>query len=127
LNDKPAFDDEDPEDLRVKYSALKISSFLNRAMCSLKLGENADCIKVTGMVLEQDEKYLKKTDKTKAYFRRGLAKLNGKDEEGAIEDFQAAHELDAADPLVLKELNNAKAKLAAKKQKQKNAFAKMFA
>ncbi|KAI8643550.1 peptidyl-prolyl cis-trans isomerase D [Parasitella parasitica] len=126
LNDKPAFDEEDPEELRVEYSGLKISSFLNRAMCDLKLGNNSDCLKVTTMVLDYDAKYVKDADKTKAYYRRGMAKATSKDLEGAIEDFEKAIELTPGDGNIKKELAKAKEGLAAKKQKQKNAYAKMF-
>lgn len=127
LNEKPAFDEEDPEELRVKFAAIKIPCYLNRAMCCIKLGENTECIKVTTMVLEYDPKYLKKTDITKAYYRRAMAKMNSKDLEGAIEDFSKAHENDPEDAGIKKELANTKAKLAAKKQKQKEAYAKLFA
>ncbi|KAI7907147.1 peptidyl-prolyl cis-trans isomerase D [Cokeromyces recurvatus] len=127
LNFKPAFDEEDPEELRVKYASIKIPCFLNRAMCDLKLGDHSDCLKVTTMVLEYDRKYLKNTDFTKAYFRRGMAKLNSKDLEGAVEDFTKAQELDPNDAGIKKELANAKSKLSAKRQKEKNAYAKMFA
>ncbi|KAG2202994.1 hypothetical protein INT47_013210 [Mucor saturninus] len=127
LNDKPAFDEEDPEELRVKFASVKIPCFLNRAMCGIKLGENSDCIKVTTMVLEYDAKYLKKADITKAYYRRGMAKVNSKDLEGAIEDFEKAHENDPEDAGIKKELASTKAKLAAKKQKQKEAYSKLFA
>lgn len=96
-------------------------------MCALKLGNNNDCIKVTTTVLEYDPKYLKKTDITKAYFRRGMAKVNTKDFEGAIEDFEKAHEQDPEDAGIKRELTNARSKLAAKKQKEKNAYAKLFA
>ncbi|ORE05064.1 peptidyl-prolyl cis-trans isomerase D [Rhizopus microsporus var. microsporus] len=127
LNEKPAFDDTDPEELREKFAGVRIPCYLNRAMCALKLGNNSDCIKVTTTVLEYDPKYLKKTDITKAYFRRGMAKVNTKDFEGAIEDFEKAHEQDPEDAGIKRELTNAKSKLAAKKQKEKNAYAKLFA
>ncbi|RCH78918.1 peptidyl-prolyl cis-trans isomerase cpr6, partial [Rhizopus stolonifer] len=127
LNFKPAFDAEDPEDLRVKYSAIKIPCFLNRAMCALKLGDNAACIKATTTVVQYEPKYLKKTDLAKAYYRRGVAKLNSRDFEGAVEDLQLASEQDPLDAGIKKELAQAKAKLAAKKKKEKDAFAKMFA
>ncbi|CAO3645084.1 unnamed protein product [Mucor fragilis] len=126
LNFKPAFDEEDPENLRVKYAGVKIPCFLNRAMCDLKMGDYSDCLKVTTMVLEYDAKYLKKTDITKAHFRRGMAKAGSKDLEGAIEDFEKANQLDPEDGGIKKELANTKAKLVAKKQKEKSAYAKLF-
>lgn len=127
LNFKPAFDEEDPEELRAKYASVKIPCLLNRAMCDLKLGDNSDCLKVTTHVLEYDAKYLKKTDLTKAHYRRGMAKLNSKDLEGALQDFTKAHELDPEDSGVKKELNNTKTKIIAKKQKEKDIYSKMFA
>ncbi|KAG1647193.1 hypothetical protein G6F44_000087 [Rhizopus delemar] len=127
LNEKPAFDENDPKELEGKFAAIKIPCYLNRSMCALKLGEYSECVKVTTTVLEYDSKYLKPTDITKAYFRRGSAKMNTRDFEGAIEDFEKAHEKDPEDAGIKKELANAKAKLAAKKQKEKSAYAKMFA
>lgn len=127
LNDKPAFDETDPEELPGQFAAVKIPCYLNRAMCDLKLGDNADCIKVTTMVLEYTPKYLKNTDLTKAYYRRGMAKIGSKDLEGAIQDLEKAHELDPQDGGIKKELANTKAKLVAKKQKEKSAYAKLFA
>ncbi|KAI8988657.1 peptidyl-prolyl cis-trans isomerase D [Pilobolus umbonatus] len=126
LNEKPAFDDTDPKDLPSKFAAIKIPCYLNRAMSDLKLGENRDCIKYTTMVLEYDPAYVKTTDKTKAYFRRGVANLNLKDYESAIENFTQAQKLDAVDPAIINELANAKAKLAAKKQKEKSIYSKLF-
>lgn len=79
------------------------------------------------MVIDYDSKYLKKTDLTKAYFRRGLAKANSKDLDGAVEDLTKAFELDSEDAGIKKELANVKAKLVAKKKKEKDAYAKMFA
>ncbi|CEP10276.1 hypothetical protein [Parasitella parasitica] len=122
LNDKPAFDEEDPEELRAKYVDVKICCFLNRARCDLELGDNSDCLKVTTMVLDHDAKYVKEDHKTKAYYRRGMAKAASKDLEGAIEDFKNAGDNRDAK----KELAKAEQGLAARKQKEKNAYAKLF-
>ncbi|CAO3681393.1 unnamed protein product [Rhizopus stolonifer] len=127
LNEKPAFDDNDPKELAGQFAAVKTPCYLNNSMCALKLGEYSSCIKTTTTVLEFDAQYLKSTDITKAYFRRGSAKLNLKDFEGAIEDFEKAQANDPEDAGIKKELANAKAKLVAKKQKEKSAYAKLFA
>ncbi|KAI8374839.1 peptidyl-prolyl cis-trans isomerase D [Blakeslea trispora] len=127
LNFKPAFDEEDPEELRVKYNAVKVPCYLNKAMCALKLGEYNACIKATTNVIQFDAKYLKKTDITKAYYRRGVAKANSKDLEGAVEDLQKASEQDPEDAGIKKELASTKTKLIAKKKKEKDVYAKMFA
>lgn len=120
------FDEEDTEDFRKNYSAVKVPCLLNRAMCALKLGENKEAIKATTTVIDYDAKYLKDTDVTKAYFRRGMAKLASKDEDGAILDLEKAAEKDPSDAAIKRELTNAKQKKAQRKQKEKAAFAKMF-
>ena len=126
MNEKPAFDEEDSEDLRKNYASVKIPCQLNRAMCALKVNDNRDAVTAATSVLEYDPKYLKDTDITKAYFRRGMAKLSLKDEENAIKDFEAAAEKDPNDAAIKRELTNAKNKIAQRKQKEKAAFAKMF-
>lgn len=126
LNEKPAFDEEDSEEFRSNYAAVKIPCYLNYAMCALKFGDNRAAINATTNVLEYDAKYLKDTDVTKAHFRRGLAKVALKDEESAIKDFEAAAAKDPNDGAIKRELNAAKQKLAQRKQKEKAAFAKLF-
>ncbi|KAI8074676.1 peptidyl-prolyl cis-trans isomerase D [Gongronella butleri] len=126
LNEKPAFDEEDPKDLPAKFAAIKVPCYLNKAMCALKLGQSKQAIQATTIVLEQDESLLKPTDITKAYFRRGLAKAMAKDDEGAIKDLEQAATRDAEDPAIKRELQQAKARLVSKKQKEKQAFSKLF-
>lgn len=126
LNEKPAFDDEDGEDVRKSYAAVKIPCHLNRAMCAIKTGGYAQAVASATAVLEYDAKYTKDTDRTKAYFRRGLARASSKDETGALKDFEEAAKLDPADAAIKRELQNAKQKAAQRKQKEKAAFSKMF-
>ncbi|KAI8377485.1 peptidyl-prolyl cis-trans isomerase D [Radiomyces spectabilis] len=126
LNEKPIFDEEDPEEIRVKYAAIKIPCYLNKAMSSLKIGDNRAAIEATTTVLEYDAKYLKPTDITKALFRRGSAKMALKDADAAVEDFEKAAEKDPEDAAIKRELVLAKQKLAQRKMKEKAAFSKMF-
>ncbi|KAI9322893.1 peptidyl-prolyl cis-trans isomerase D [Dichotomocladium elegans] len=126
LNEKPVFDEEDTEDFRKSYAAVKIPCNLNRAMCALKLKDNKTAIKAATNVIEYDAQYLKDTDITKALFRRGMAKAASKDEEGAIMDFEAAAAKDPNDGAIKRELAATKQKVIQRKQKQKAAFSKMF-
>ncbi|KAI9245159.1 peptidyl-prolyl cis-trans isomerase D [Sporodiniella umbellata] len=126
LNEKPAFDENDPKELAGQFAAIKTPCYLNHAMCTLKLADNQACIKATTTVLEFDAQYLKPADITKAYFRRGSARSNLKDYEEALLDFQKAHENDPQDAGIKKELASTKTKLAAKKEKMKSAYSKMF-
>ncbi|ORZ22351.1 peptidyl-prolyl cis-trans isomerase D [Absidia repens] len=126
LNEKPVFDEEDPKDLPVKFAAIKIPCYLNKAMCSLKLQQGKQAIDATTIVLEYDEKLLKPADITKAYFRRGLARALVKDEQGAVADLEAAAARDPEDAAIKRELQSVKQKMVAKKQKEKQAFSKLF-
>ncbi|CAO3594820.1 unnamed protein product [Absidia cylindrospora] len=126
LNEKPVFDEEDPKDLPVKFAAIKIPCYLNKAMCSLKLQQGKQAVDATTIVLEYDEKLLKPADITKAYFRRGLARALVKDEQGAVADLEAAAARDPEDAAIKRELQSVKQKIVAKKQKEKQAFSKLF-
>ncbi|KAI9023709.1 peptidyl-prolyl cis-trans isomerase D [Phycomyces nitens] len=126
LNESPAFDEEDPEELRVKYAAIKIPCYLNKAMSAIKLNDNRSAVEAATWALEYDQKYLKDSDITKALFRRAIAKIALKDEHGAIADLEQAAQKDPNDASIKRELANAKHRLVLRKQKEKAAFSKMF-
>ncbi|KAI7867753.1 peptidyl-prolyl cis-trans isomerase D [Spinellus fusiger] len=127
LNEKPVFDDDDSEDIRLQLSAIRIPCYLNKTMCALKLKQYTEAEKSATSVLEYDSKYLKPADITKALFRRGSARTGLKDDEGACVDFEAATAKDPNDAAIKRELAAAKQRIVQKKQKQKAAFSKMFA
>ncbi|KAG0053328.1 Peptidyl-prolyl cis-trans isomerase D [Gryganskiella cystojenkinii] len=128
LNEKPVFDSEDPEDLIKDFYAVKIPCYLNRGFSALKLDRPAMTIKDMTSVLDMEAKYLSNADKTKAYFRRGSAylKTSTLDLELAKQDLEHAKKLSPNDAGVQRELDNVKAKLTAKRDKEKKAYAKMF-
>ncbi|KAG0227759.1 Peptidyl-prolyl cis-trans isomerase D [Actinomortierella wolfii] len=127
LQEKPTFDDEDTEEFKVEYYKVKVPCYLNRGFCALKLERYPTTIQDMTVVLELDDRYVTVADQTKAYFRRGLAKIKSSDLEGGKADLDLAHKLSPKDAAVLKELELVKAKLVAKREKEKKAFAKMFA
>ncbi|KAF9976531.1 Peptidyl-prolyl cis-trans isomerase D [Actinomortierella ambigua] len=129
LQEKPTFDDEkDTEQFKQEYYKVKVPCFLNRGFCALKLERYEMTIKDMTSVLEfEEQRFVSQADQTKAYFRRGLAKTKSSDLEGGKADLEAALKLSPKDAAVLKELESVKAKLAAKREKEKKAFAKMFA
>lgn len=127
LNEKSDMEGKDPKEVTAQFTAAKIPCYLNKAMCGLKLNQPKASIAATTIVLEYDESLLKPADITKAYFRRGLAKAMIKDEEGAIEDLEKAAARDATDAAIKRELQSLKQKVQLKKQKQKQAFSKLFA
>jgi peptidyl-prolyl isomerase D len=125
LNEKPTFEDDDPPELEKKFYSFKISCYLNKAACALKLHNWQNAADDTTIVLEMS-KYLSDTDKAKALYRRGSAKVGMKDEEEAIKDLQEALKLNPQDAAIIKEITIAKQKIQAREKAQKKAFAKMF-
>ncbi|KAF9320313.1 Peptidyl-prolyl cis-trans isomerase D [Podila horticola] len=127
LNEKPVFDNDDAPELVKDFYAVKIPCYLNRGFCALKLERYAKAIKDMNSVLDMDAEFLSVADKTKAYFRRGSAYLKSGDLDNAKKDLESAKKLNPADAGVQRELANVNAKLQAKREKEKKAYAKMFA
>ncbi|CAO3567443.1 unnamed protein product [Mortierella alpina] len=127
LSEKPVFDADDAPELVKEFYAVKIPCYLNRGFCALKLDRPQMTIKDMTVVLEMDPQYLSAADKTKAYFRRGSAYLKLNDLESAKADLEQAKKLSPKDPGVLRELEVVQAKLTDRRNKEKKAYAKMFA
>ncbi|RIA97345.1 peptidyl-prolyl cis-trans isomerase D [Glomus cerebriforme] len=126
LNEKTTFEDDDPPELERKFYSLKIPCYLNKAACALKLNNRQSAVDDTTTVLEMSPEYLSDTDKAKALYRRGSAKVGMKDEEEAIKDLQEALKLNPKDAAIVKEMAIANQKIQAREKAQKKAFAKMF-
>ncbi|RUS28854.1 hypothetical protein BC938DRAFT_481359, partial [Jimgerdemannia flammicorona] len=125
INEKDFEEDKDAGDIKAKFYALKIPCFLNKAASLLKLGDYAGAITDTTAVIELSE-YTTDMDRAKAYFRRGSARLNAKDETEAEKDLEEAHRLNPDDAAVKRELALTRQRVLQRKQKEKAAFAKMF-
>eukprot|EP00884_Botryococcus_braunii_P007198 jgi/Botrbrau1/1647/Bobra.0185s0057.1 len=93
---------------------------LNRATCRLKLddvdGTIADCNHVLSRV----------PDNVKALFRRGQAKLKLGEHASAVEDLQAAADLQPTDTVIKAELIRARKLMDAIKRKEKATYSRMF-
>ncbi|OZJ02316.1 Peptidyl-prolyl cis-trans isomerase D [Bifiguratus adelaidae] len=126
LNEKPAFDPEDGKEMPVMFYTIKTPCFLNKAMSALKSGDYTTAINDTTSVLSFPSEYLTPADQAKALYRRGSAKLATKDDQGAVEDFEAAEKLAPSDAAIKRDLAIAKQKVKESKQRQKAAYAKMF-
>lgn len=127
LNEKPVFDADDAPELVKEFYAVKIPCYLNRGFCALKMERYAKAIKDMNSVLDMDAQYLTSADRTKACFRRGSAYLKSGDLDNAKKDLESAKKLNPADAGVARELATVNAKLQAKREKEKKAYAKMFA
>ncbi|KAF9924360.1 Peptidyl-prolyl cis-trans isomerase D [Linnemannia zychae] len=126
LNEKPVFDADDAPELVKEFYAVKIPCYLNKGFCALKLGRPETTIKDMTTVLDMDPKYPSVADKAKAYFRRGSAYLKVNDLEASKADLEQAKKLSPKDAGILRELETVNAKLTAKRNKEKKAYAKMF-
>lgn len=67
------------------------------------------------------------TDRCKALYRRGLALCKLQNQEDAIKDLQEAVKLSPEDKLIQRELASAQKQIKDKVEKERKAYAKMFA
>jgi peptidyl-prolyl isomerase D len=124
LHEYPAPLDNDPADLWPKLSALKISVYLNCALLQNKINQFADAQENATKALNIEG--ISDKDKAKAYFRRGQAKVGKKSDEAALEDLTQANKLAPGDAAIVKELDSAKKRVAARKEKEKKAYKNAF-
>ncbi|KXS09456.1 hypothetical protein M427DRAFT_64129 [Gonapodya prolifera JEL478] len=107
--------------------SLKASSLLNSASCHLKQSKFRLCIETCTAVLQLEGEGVTSADRAKALFRRGSARSKLDEFEEAVKDLEEARKLEPGDKLIEREVIVAKAAQKAEKDKQKKAFAKMFA
>jgi peptidyl-prolyl isomerase D len=124
LHEYPAPLDNDPADLFPKLSALKISVYLNCALLQNKTNQFAEALESTTKALAIEG--ISDKDKAKAYFRRGQAKVGKKSDEQALEDLNQAIKLAPGDAAITKELEGAKKRVAARREKEKKAYKNAF-
>ncbi|KAF8252596.1 40 kDa peptidyl-prolyl cis-trans isomerase [Wilcoxina mikolae CBS 423.85] len=120
----PTPEDKDPEDLWEKLQQLRFTMHSNSALLYNKQKNWRDAAESATKALEIDG--IQGKDRAKALFRRGQSKVAIKDDDGAVEDFTEALQLAPGDALLVQELEGAKGRIAAKKQKEKAAYKKFF-
>ncbi|KAI8844944.1 peptidyl-prolyl cis-trans isomerase [Chytridium lagenaria] len=133
-----------PEDIKEltfehkkQYFLIKVSSLLNTAMSHLKLQKWQLAVNDATKVLDLHttlsgrtdglETLVSVQDLTKARFRRGQAKAGLKEFEAAIADLAEAAKLSPEDKMVARELALAHKAIKDRAEKEKRAYAKMFA
>jgi peptidyl-prolyl isomerase D len=124
LHEYPAPLDSDPADFFPKLQALKISVYLNCALLQNKTNQFAEALESSTKALEIEG--ISDKDKAKAYFRSGQAKVGKKSDEGAVEDLNQALKYAPGDAAILKELDGAKKRVQARKEKEKKAYKNAF-
>jgi peptidyl-prolyl isomerase D len=116
--------ENDPPELGQQLADLRFSLNNNSALMSIKLDDHQGAIKFATDALTV--KGASDENKAKAYYRRALAKTAKKDEDGALEDLEAAEKLAQNDAAIKKELAAVKKKSAERRQKEKAAYSKFF-
>jgi peptidyl-prolyl isomerase D len=124
LHEYPAPLENDPADLFPKLTALKTSVYLNCALLQNKTNQFADAIESATKALDLEG--ISDKDKAKAYFRRGQAKVGKKSDEQAVEDLNQAIKYAPGDAAIVKELEGAKKRVQARKEKEKKAYKNAF-
>jgi peptidyl-prolyl isomerase D len=124
LHEIPAPLDSDPADVFPKLNALKIIVYSNCALLQNKTGSYAEAVENATKALEVEG--INDKDKAKAYFRRAQAKLGKKGDEAAVKDLNEAIKYAPGDAAIVKELDAAKKRVAARKEKERNAYKNAF-
>ncbi|KAJ8082121.1 peptidyl-prolyl cis-trans isomerase cpr6 [Marasmius tenuissimus] len=117
------------EEIKQSYSALLVPLLLNSALAGIRTqppsASNADvAVKSATRALGLE---LSTADKAKALYRRALACVLRKDDDEAEKDLTEASKLVPDDQAIAGELAKVKQRKKEKRDKEKKAFAKMFA
>lgn len=116
----------------ILYPFSRYSLLSNTALAALKLGGKPHAKQVISCCnrilkgAEDDLFELKPTDKTKALYRRGMARAALGEASAAEDDFKKALELSPADAVIKTELARLAKKKEAELAKQRAAYSKMF-
>lgn len=124
LHEYPETNENDPPDLEKQLDQLKVLLHSNSAQCSIKKEDFEAAEKSASAAL--DLSGATEADKGKVLYRRAVAKVGMKNDDGAIEDLEAALKCVPGDANVTNELRRLKIKSAEKLKKEKAAFKKFF-
>lgn len=124
LLEYPAPLDTDPADFFPKLSALKVIVYSNCALLQNKLEQYPEALESASRALGVEG--ITDKDKAKAYFRRAQAKIGKRGDEDALRDLNEAIKYAPGDAAIVKELEATKKRVAARKEKEKKAYANAF-
>ncbi|PWW72419.1 peptidyl-prolyl cis-trans isomerase [Tuber magnatum] len=124
LAEYPVLAEGDSPEVFQSIKALKFTLYSNIALLHNKQKgyREADDAATKALAIEE----VAGPERAKALYRRAIAKVALKDEDGALDDLKEAHKLAPDNAAVTKELDAAKKKLAARKEKEKAAYKKFF-
>lgn len=118
--------DKSAKDIDSSAFALQFTLHNNSAMLMNKAGRSREAQNSATRAIEAAREDTKPTDKAKAYFRRGQARVALKDLEDAVKDFEEAAKLAPEDAGIKNELAKTKGILKESDKKEKAAFKKFF-
>ncbi len=104
-----------------KAHELKLTIHSNMALCHLKLGEHAECIRACDTAIELDPK------NEKCLFRRGQSQIAMTRYNEAIKDFQEVLKLNPSNSAANQHIQTCREQLKAYQQQEKQLYAKIFA
>ena len=123
LNEDPSLENE-PLETKKNMDALRFTLNANSALLSNKLKAYDDALRYASAALDVAD--ITDADKAKALYRRAVAEVGLKDEDGALKDLEEANKLVPNDAAVVKELTQVKKAAAERAKKEKAAYSKFF-
>lgn len=124
LAEYPTLVEGDSPEVFQNIKALKFTLYSNIALLHNKQKGHREAEDAATKALAIEE--VTGPERAKALYRRAIAKVALKDEDCALDDLKEAHKLAPDNAAVIKELDVAKKKLAARKEKEKAAYKKFF-
>lgn len=127
LNEDPDLSKES-DSFKQDLDKLRFALNNNTAFVHLKLASWSDVVSSASSALSMKDPYgvVTAADRTKALYRRGVAHLNLRDEDSALEDLSEAYKLSPKDAGVVKEYTALKKKHDEKNKKLNAAYKKFF-
>ncbi|CAI4212232.1 unnamed protein product [Parascedosporium putredinis] len=127
LNEDPDLSKES-DSFKQDLDKLRFTLNNNTAFVHLKLASWSDVVSSASSALAMKDPYgvVTAADRTKALYRRGVAHLNLRDDDSALEDLSEAYKLSPKDAGVIKEYTALKKKHDEKNKKLSAAYKKFF-
>lgn len=119
--------DDAPADLVSSYRNTRFPLLTNASLSALKCSSPAGGLAVSLATRALSVADLKPEEKGKALYRRALGRIQTKDDEGAEKDLKEALTCVPGDAGVVKALKEVETRRKERKEKEKKAYAKMFA
>ncbi|GFZ47307.1 peptidylprolyl isomerase [Saitozyma sp. JCM 24511] len=127
LDVHPVLPPDAPETLVESYRTTRLPLLTNAALAALKLSPPAASSAVSLATRALNLGKLSASEKGKALYRRALGKIQLKDDEGAEVDLKQALEDVPGDAGITRALKEVEVKRKERKDKERKAYAKMFA